>query len=103
MGCGTSKEKVENEMMKLQMERAQVQMERINQLKLLEEIGYRPFKRRSIPDYIAPENNNINKKITSSSNLKKLKTDNNPKRAKSHRNLSHFTKKKKNSKKEKTK
>ena len=102
MGCGTSKEKVENEMMKLQMERAQVQMERINQIKLLEEIGYRPAKRRSIPDYIAPETN-INKKMTSSSNIRKLKTDNNPRRAKSHRNLNRFKKRKKNSKKEKTK
>ena len=36
MGCGNSKEKLENEMIKLKFQRAQIQMERKNQIKLLE-------------------------------------------------------------------
>ena len=38
MGCGDSKEKIEDEMIKLKFQRAQIQMERKKQIKLLEEI-----------------------------------------------------------------
>ena len=33
MGCGNSKEKLEDEMIKLKFQRAQIQMERKNQIK----------------------------------------------------------------------
>ena len=100
MGCGTSREKVENEILKIQMKRSEVQMERANQIKLLEEIGG-TYKSPSIPDYIDPENNNKNKRIPSSNNIKKqLKTDENPRRNKSHKNIKHFKKKKNSIKKD---
>ena len=38
MGCGNSKEKLEDEMIKLKFQRAQIQMERKNQIKILEGI-----------------------------------------------------------------
>ena len=41
MGCGNPKVKVENEMMKMKMERIELQMERYKQLQKLKEIdGY---------------------------------------------------------------
>ena len=54
MGCGNPKVKLEDELMILKLERAQIQMERVNQLKLLDEIGGGPYKPATIPDYIAP-------------------------------------------------
>ena len=38
MGCGDAKEKIENEMVKMKMERVEIQMERQKQLKLLKDI-----------------------------------------------------------------
>ena len=36
MGCGDSREKIEDEMIKLKFERAQIQMERKKQIQILE-------------------------------------------------------------------
>ena len=38
MGCGESREKIEDEMIKLKFQRAQIQMERKKQIKILEGI-----------------------------------------------------------------
>ena len=52
MGCGNPREKVENEMIKMKMQRTVIQMERKNQLKLLREIDGKELKFQKIPDYI---------------------------------------------------
>ena len=52
MGCVDPKEKIENEMIKMKMERSEIQMERQNQLKLLKEIDGFDIKIQKIPDYI---------------------------------------------------
>ena len=54
MGCGDAKRNVENEMMIMQLERANIQMERQKNLKLLEEIEGKKRKIITIPDYIDP-------------------------------------------------
>ena len=52
MGCGDSKEKIEDEMIKLKFQRSQIQMERKKQIKLLEEIEKKKITEPIIPDYI---------------------------------------------------
>ncbi len=52
MGCGNPREKVENEIIKMKMQRTVIQMERKNQLKLLKDIDGKEFKFQKIPDYI---------------------------------------------------
>ena len=52
MGCGDAKEKIENEMVKMKMERIEIQMERQKQLKLLKEIDGTEINIKKIPDYI---------------------------------------------------
>ena len=52
MGCGTAKEKIENEMMMLKLERTNVQMERKVNMKMLKEIDGIPPSGIKIPDYI---------------------------------------------------
>ena len=52
MGCGDSKEKLEDEMIKLKFQRAQIQMERNKQIQKLEEIERRKITAPVIPDYI---------------------------------------------------
>ena len=64
MGCGITKEKLEDEIMKTKLERVQIQAERIKQMNLLEEIGGLPYKCPIIPDYI--ESDIITKKKTGS-------------------------------------
>ena len=56
MGCGDSKEKIEDEMIKLKFQRAQIQMERKKQIKLLEEIVKKKITEPIIPDYISLQN-----------------------------------------------
>ena len=64
MGCGNTKEKIENEMIAMKLERVGVQMERRNQIKLLEEMDGRKIKEPNIPDYLvlSPKEKNIEKK-----------------------------------------
>ena len=68
MGCGSAREKLENEMILMKLERIGVQMERQNQIKLLENIDCRKIKVPEIPDYL--ENKLQIKEI--SNNKKKL-------------------------------
>ena len=86
MGCGNPKEKVEDELMKTKLERIQVQMERVNQIKLLEEMTGEHIKTVKIPDYIEENTNknkinNENKNNSFSSSSRKLKIVNKPKRS----------------------
>ena len=96
MGCGNPKEKLEDELMKTKLERIQVQMERVNQIKLLEEMTGEHIKTAKIPDYIADDTikNKINsdKKNNSFSNsTSKIKILN-----KTQRSHSQFSKGNKN-------
>ena len=52
MGCGNPREKVENEIIKMKMQRVVIQMERKNQLQLLKDIDGKELKFQKIPDYI---------------------------------------------------
>ena len=62
MGCGTPKEKLENEIIAMKLERVGIQMERRNQIKLLEDIDGVKINEPNIPDYLAgkPKEKNIN-------------------------------------------
>ena len=53
MGCGDSREKIEDEMIKLKFERAQIQMERKKQIQILEGIEGKKITEPVIPDYIS--------------------------------------------------
>ena len=55
MGCGSAREKLENEMILMKLERIGIQMERQNQVKLLENIDGRKIKLPEIPDYLEPK------------------------------------------------
>ena len=52
MGCGSAREKLENEMILTKLQRIGIQMERQNQIKLLEDIDGRKINVPHIPDYI---------------------------------------------------
>ena len=54
MGCGDPKEKIENEMLKMKMERIALQTERYKQLELLNKLDGCTRKQPKIPDYIDP-------------------------------------------------
>ncbi len=60
MGCGNSREKIENEIIAMKLERFGVQMERRNQIKLLEDIEGRKIEEPNIPDYLAMKSKGIN-------------------------------------------
>jgi hypothetical protein len=56
MGCSSQREKLENEMMNMQIMRLEVQMEKYNLLKKLSEIDNQKFEHINvIPDYIDPK------------------------------------------------
>ena len=55
MGCGSTREKIEDEMMVYKLERMEVQMEKEKELKKLAEIEGRTIERHKVPDYIDPE------------------------------------------------
>ena len=55
MGCGSAREKIEDEMMVYKLERMEVQMEKEKELKKLAEIEGHTIERHKIPDYIDPE------------------------------------------------
>ena len=93
MGCGNSKEKLEDEMIKLKFQRAQIQMERKNQIKILEGIERKKITEPIIPDFISFQKEKPTKKILTetkenkSENKKEKKSkkekDDNKKRSKS--------------------
>ena len=55
MGCGNPKEQLEYEIIKAKLQRSVIQLERMNQIKLLEKIYGHPIQGTKIPDYIAPQ------------------------------------------------
>lgn len=55
MGCGTAKERLEDNMMVYKLERMEIQMEKEKEIKKLEEITGKEFPRHKIPDYIDPK------------------------------------------------
>ena len=55
MGCGSAREKLEDEMMVYKLERMEIQMEKEKELKKLAEIEGHTIERHFIPDYIDPE------------------------------------------------
>ena len=75
MGCGNSREKIEDQMMKLKIARIEVQMERYNNLERLKGMDGRKRKAPLIPDYIDPNfiNNYFSKKMKSTSNEETLR------------------------------
>ena len=55
MGCGTSREKIEDQMMKLKLVKMEIQMERENNINRLSELNGLKINYASVPDYIDPE------------------------------------------------
>ena len=55
MGCAGEKEKLEDKMMLMKLERMELQMEKEKQLKKLSELEGHEIKRNHIPDYIDPK------------------------------------------------
>ena len=78
MGCGNVKEKVENEMIALKLERVGVQMERKKQIKLLEDMEGIKIEEPIIPDYIVskPKESNNEKIVKKSEKMKRNKSFN---------------------------
>ena len=54
MGCAGEREKIEDKMMLMKLERMEVQMEKEKELKKLSELEGHTIKRQHIPDYIDP-------------------------------------------------
>ena len=55
MGCAGAREKIEDKMMLMKLERMEVQMEKEKEPKKLEEIEGHKIKRGHVPDYIDPK------------------------------------------------
>ena len=55
MGCAGDREKIEDKMMLMKLERMEIQMEKEKQLKILSDIEGHEIKRNHIPDYIDPK------------------------------------------------
>ena len=76
MGCGNSKEKLEDEMLDLKISRIEVQMERYNQMQLLKEKNGINVKSPDIPDYLDPKYAvNQAKRNSISTNIKEVKNN----------------------------
>ena len=54
MGCGTTKERIEDKMMIIKLERMEVQMLKEKELQKLSQIEGKIVRRRLVPDYIDP-------------------------------------------------
>ena len=55
MGCGAAKEKLEDEMTLMKLERLEIKMERETELKKLAELEGCPIQKPIVPDYIDPK------------------------------------------------
>ena len=55
MGCAGAREKIEDRMMLVKLERMEIQMEKEKELKKLSELEGHSIKRSHIPDYIDPK------------------------------------------------
>ena len=76
MGCANSREKLENEMIKLKFQRAQIQMERKNQMKILEGIEKKKITEPMIPDFISFKPEKPSKKLLTETKVKKISNKN---------------------------
>ena len=76
MGCGNSKEKIEDEMIKLKFQRAQIQMERKNQIKILEGLEKKKITEPVIPDFISLKPERQDKKLLTETKKKPDKSNN---------------------------
>ena len=86
MGCGDSKEKLEDEMIKLKFQRAQIQMERKNQLKKLEEIEGKKLAEPQIPDFVCLDSEKPSKNIKTEVKKVKIKLGSDKKEKKTKKN-----------------
>ena len=55
MGCGSVREKLEDQMMVYKLERMEIQMEKEKELKKLSDIEGHAIERYQVPDYIDPQ------------------------------------------------
>lgn len=98
MGCDNSKEKIEDQMMKMKMDRIELQMERYKALQQLKEIDGTDMKIPAIPDYVdenfIKENNEKNQEIfdTMNQDISKKKKPLRPRRSKSFHTKRKFVK-----------
>ena len=76
MGCGNSKEKIEDEMIKLKFQRAQIQMERKNQIKILEGLEKKKITEPYIPDFINLKPEKQGKKLLTETKKKSDESNN---------------------------
>ena len=76
MGCGNSKEKIEDEMIKLKFQRAQIQMEKKNQIKILEDLEKKKIIEPVIPDFISLKPERQDKKLLTETKNKPDKSNN---------------------------
>ena len=84
MGCGNSKEKLEDEMLNLKISRIEVQMERYNQMQILKEKNGYNIKYPEIPDYLDHKYAiNMTKRNSNSTNIKEIKNSSVGRRSKS--------------------
>ena len=86
MGCGNSKEKLEDEMIKLKFERAQIQMERKNQIKILEGLEKKKITEPVIPDFINLKPERQGKKLLTETKKKPDKSNNKNKKETKEKN-----------------
>lgn len=52
MGCTSDREKIEDQMMQIKLNRMEIQMERENKINQLSQMDGRKIKYKNIPDYI---------------------------------------------------
>ena len=71
MGCSSIKEKLENEIIKLEIKKIEIQMEKYNQLQKLAKIENHEIRPNIIPDHIEPELSKEHKINIENSNDKK--------------------------------
>ena len=86
MGCGNSKEKLEDEMIKLKFERAQIQMERKNQIKILEGLEKKKITEPVIPDFINLKPERQGKKLLTETKKKPDESNNKNKKENKEKN-----------------
>ena len=97
MGCSNPREKLENEMMEIQITRIEIQMQKYNQLKRLSQIENRKIDYINIiPDYLDPNFARENKIDVADATNKKINITNEKKKINSKRRNSKKSKTKKN-------
>ena len=97
MGCSNPREKLENEMMEMQITRIEIQMQKYNQLKRLSQIENRKIDYINIiPDYLDPNFARENKIDVADTTNKKISLTNEKKKINNKRRNSKKSKTKKN-------